>query len=368
VRHQLKAGRHLLGLIDEVLNIARIEAGRLALAPESVPLEEVVAEALDLVRPLAEQRGVTLETAGEVSGGWVRADRRRLKQVVLNLLTNAVKYNREGGCATLSVSSEQRATSNEGGAVSAEPQAMSDQPGDEADPALLVARCSLLRLTVRDTGPGIPAERPARLFMPFDRLGAEGSGVEGTGLGLAIARRLVEAMGGAIGVESEPGQGSAFWVELARAADAGTRAASDVPAQWRPDGGLRAVAGTVLYIEDNEPNLEVIRQILTLRPGIALLAAADGGAGLELARERRPDLILLDLNLPDLLGDEVLRLLRRDARTHGIPVVMVSAAAGPGQIERVLADGARAYLTKPLEVRRLLALLDEILARQEIAP
>jgi CheY-like chemotaxis protein len=213
---------------------------------------------------------------------------------------------------------------------------------------------------VRDTGPGIPADQIGRLFAPFERLSAEGSGVEGTGLGLAIARGLAEAMEGTIGVESIVGEGSAFWVDLP--------AASDLPALleseelMRPDaaGAVKLVA-TVLYIEDNQPNANLVQDILDFRPGITLLTAPDGATGIRLARRYRPNLILLDLNLPDLQGDEVLARLHAEDRTSAIPVVMVSADATRGQIDRLLAAGARDYLTKPLDVRRLLAIVDELL-------
>jgi GAF domain-containing protein/AmiR/NasT family two-component response regulator len=330
VHHILQGGRHLLGLINEVLDITRIEAGRLSLSIEPVRLDAVVQEVLDLERPLAAGSDVTLELeepdAFRVA---IQADRQRLRQIVLNLVANAVKYNHPGGRVTL------------GCGAAAEGR---------------------IRLTVRDTGAGIPADQIGRLFAPFERLSAEASGVEGSGLGLAIARGLAEAMGGTIGAESVPDEGSTFWVELS--------AAATLPAL--PDREHLARSGdsdtpqgtaTVLYIEDNQPNVDLVQDALQFRPGVTLLTAPDGATGIRIARRHRPDLILLDLNLPDLQGDDVLASLTADESTAAIPVVMVSADATQRQIDRLLAAGARAYLTKPLDVKRFLALVDEELDR-----
>jgi CheY-like chemotaxis protein len=249
--------------------------------------------------------------------------------------------------------------------VSAEQQALSAQASDESDPSLLVARCSLLRIAVRDTGPGIPADQLDRLFVPFERLDAAESGIEGAGLGLAIVKRLVEAMDGAVGVESVIGEGSTFWLELPRAEAPTPDLTADLAWLAPAVNGATTVerGATVLYIEDNLPNLKVVEQALRFRSALALLSAMQGTLGLDLARRHRPDLILLDLNLPDLPGDEVLARLQADERTRAIPVVIVSADATPGQVERLLAAGAHDYLTKPLQVRRLLELLDGLLAR-----
>ncbi|MBI2759896.1 MAG: GAF domain-containing protein [Chloroflexi bacterium] len=339
VRHIHQGGRHLLNLINEVLDITRIESGRLSLSPEPVRLDGVVQEVLDLERPLAAEARVALHLEDPAAFRvTVQADRQRLRQVILNLVTNAVKYNYPGGRVTLGVSDEERGVrSEERGEAGAERR---------------------VRLTVRDTGPGIPADQLDRLFEPFERLSADQSGVEGTGLGLAIARGLVEAMGGAIGVESAEGEGSAFWIELPPAAS--------MPALPEPEELVRAGAdddapqtATVLYIEDNLPNVDLVQHILSFRPGITLLTAPDGVTGVRIATRYRPDLVLLDLNLPDLQGDEVLARLRAGERTAAIPVIMVSADATQGQIDRLLAAGATAYLTKPLDVKRFLALIDE---------
>ena len=327
----LKAGRHLLDLINEVLDIARIEAGRLAVSIESVSVKEVIQEGLDLVAPLAVARDIQLKVeAAGLSDRFIFVDRQRLKQVLLNLLSNAVKYNRPGGAVTLSYAEV------EGGR---------------------------LRVNVSDTGLGIPPDRLGQLFTPFERLGAEQTGIEGTGLGLALSKRLVEAMRGTMGVDSTVGRGSTFWVEFPLSVEEQpvTQRTAEGP---RPAGVAEAARGafTVLYIEDNLSNLELIQHLLSRRPEIKLLSAMQGRLGLDLAREHRPDLILLDVHLPDIPGAEMVRLLREDRKTRDIPVVAVSADALPTQIQRLLAAGARAYLTKPLEVRKFLDVVDEVLA------
>jgi CheY-like chemotaxis protein len=403
VQHILQGGQHLLGLINEVLDITKIEAGRVSLSLEPVQLNGVVQEVLDLEGPLAEEAGVELAIEEpEAFGVTVRADRQRLRQIVLNLVGNAVKYNRRGGKVTLSVGEpssptrlpgeEKRsvtilrqardelntgaAAENEQGVEIREPSSASlradGEKGDDSSfpglPPQSVKGAGRIRLTVRDTGPGIETEQIGRLFQPFERLAAEGGDVEGTGLGLAIARGLTEAMSGRIGVESVIGVGSAFWIELP-AATAWTMQlgpADTSGAQVGAAGPERAETKlTVLYVEDNQPNADLIRHALAFRPGVKLRTALDGVTGLRMARRIRPGLVLLDLNLPDLRGDEVLASLRENKRTANIPVVMVSADATKGQIDRLLAAGARDYLTKPVRVQRLLEIIDEVAASGE---
>jgi PAS domain S-box-containing protein len=320
----MKAGNHLLELINEVLEISRIEAGRLAISLEPVPLHDLVAETLSLIRPLADQRGLSLgyEDAG-CMGEHVLADFQRLKQVLLNLLSNAVKYNVPGGSVRLTCG---RGSDNR------------------------------LRIMVSDTGGGIPRERQAQLFEPFERLGAEQGGEEGTGLGLALSKGLVEAMGGAIGMESTPGKGSVFWVELDRAGDPFGLAQV---AETRSDFGKRPrPSRTALYIEDNLSNLKLIQGVLERRSEIRLISAMHGRMGLDLAKQHRPDVILLDLQLPDMSGRQILAALKADVATREIPVVVISADATKGQIRELLAAGAFAYLTKPLDVQQFLQVLD----------
>ncbi|TSE25875.1 Virulence sensor protein BvgS [Tepidimonas sediminis] len=329
----LKAGQHLLELINEVLDLSRIEAGRVDLSLEPVELRALTAEAVTLVLPLAQARSITLEAVPAVEEVVVRADRTRLKQVILNLLSNAIKYNRPQGRVQLML-----------------------EPGRER-----------VRLLVSDTGPGIAPERLGELFQPFNRLGAETTEIEGTGIGLVISRRLVEMMGGAIGVESVVGEGSTFWIELPRA-DAAAAAASwaerGMPAAPAAPADAAAPRHTVLYIEDNPANLRLMAQVLARRPGIALLTAHTASLGLELARTHRPDLILLDISMPGLNGYQVLAILREDAATRAIPVVALTANALPGDVQRGRAAGFDDYLTKPFDVPRLLQRIDELLQQR----
>ncbi|MGH2720189.1 MAG: ATP-binding response regulator, partial [Actinomycetota bacterium] len=343
VNQVLKAGRHLLGLIDEVLDISRIEAGRLALSIEPVSIQETVAEVLDLVSPMAGGRDLTIE-AGEVleSPLLVLADRQRLKQVLLNLLSNAVKYNRTGGTIRVSMSRPAAAT---------------------------------VRIEVSDTGPGIAAENLPKLFSPFERIGAEQSDIQGTGLGLALSKVLAEAMGGTLGVRSVPGVGSTFWVELGE-----TEAAvialdtppdglgEDAPEPHGAESGGSGRVPKVLYIEDNASNLRLIERLMDHRPDTELLTAMQGSLGLELAENHHPQLILLDLHLPDMTGDQVLATLRQTPATRDIPVVILSADATPGHVRRLRDAGAQGYLTKPLELKDLLEVLDHHLRREVEAP
>ncbi|HEV8583628.1 MAG TPA: ATP-binding protein [Methylomirabilota bacterium] len=328
VEQILRGGRHLLDLIDEVLDIARIESGRLPLSPEPVQVGEAVRRVVDLARPLAAERRIALEETGVgLHGRHVLADSQRLQQVLLNLVSNAIKYNHEAGRVVVAC--------HEAGA-------------------------GRLRLDVTDTGKGIAPDVRSRLFTPFDRLGAEAGGVEGTGLGLALSRRLVEAMGGRIGFEDAEGGGSVFWIELAETASPDVRAAVDA-GRPAPDAVQRR--GVILYVEDNPSNLRLVERVLGQQPAIRFIPAMQGRLGLALAREHRPDLVLLDLHLPDLSGEDVLRELKADPALARTPVIVLSADATPGQVRRLVAAGARAYLTKPLDVRQLLAHVDAVLPR-----
>jgi hypothetical protein len=327
VAHVLRGGRHLLQLINEVLDISRIESGRLSLSLEPVALADAVAEAVALIAPLAEQRGIALHT--QCADLVVLADRQRLTQVLLNLLGNAVKYNREHGRVNVS------AREAEQGRV-----------------------C----IAIADTGAGIAPDKLALLFRPFERLGAEQSGVEGTGLGLALAKGLAEAMNGTITARSVVDQGSIFTLALP-ISDSAALSVDD--AQAAP-ALVTERAGVVVYIEDNLSNLHLVQRLLTLRPGVELLHAPGGAAGLKLVRERRPDLVLLDLHLPDIPGEEVLRCLWEDQATRPIPVAVLTADATPAQRRRLLASGAIAYLTKPFDIGEVLALLDRALPAPQV--
>ena len=361
LEHILKAGQHLLGLINEVLEITRIETGHVSFSIEPVLVYDAAQEMISLVRSLAAGQQVQLRDV-ESCNAYVLADRQRLKQVLLNLLSNAVKYNRAGGSVALScVLPDSDAMSGRDAMSGGE--GMSD--GGGVDGATAPPH---LRIRVTDTGHGIAPEQLDRLFTPFDRLGAEQRGIEGTGIGLALSKRLIEAMGGTITVESTVGQGSTFTVELPTAVSPLHLAqdpSEDADQTTGSGPSANGKARTILYIEDNLPNMELIEHILSPRQEIRLLAAMQGGIGLELAREHHLDLILLDLHLPDMEGDEVLRRLRAEPRTRDIPVIVLSADATPGRIERLLAAGARAYLTKPLQVRQFLLTLEEVLGEDE---
>ena len=328
VRQIIKGGRHLLDLINEVLDITRIESGTFQLSPEPVLAGEVLADTIQLTRPLAVQAGIQLVTGS--SGGCdahVLADRQRLKQILLNLVSNAIKYNRAGG--TVAVSCE-----------SVEP--------------------SRLRIKVTDTGPGIRPEHLDLLFTPFERLGAEQTNIEGSGIGLALSRRLAEALGGTLEVETALGQGTTFWVDLPIVEGPVERYERLNSQDLVPSPPPSRPTRKILYIEDNLSNLRLVQRILERDGDVELVSAMQGRLGLELAREHQPALILLDLHLPDITGDEVLRLLRDDATTSAIPVVVVSADATSGQIKRLLGEGASAYLTKPLDVTELRGLVESL--------
>jgi PAS domain S-box-containing protein len=323
----IRGGTHLLALINEVLDIARIEAGYLSLSMEPVHAVEIAELAAELVAPLAAQKGITIVLERESGQELVLlADRQRLNQVLINLLSNGVKYNRQGGMVTIGF-------------------------------AVLEGRRA--RLTVTDTGAGIREDKLRLLFQPFERLGAEQTPIEGTGLGLALSRGLAEAMGGAIGVESTVGEGSTFWIELAQA-DASQAIIPESPHHTRTESAdARDACGVVLYVEDNRSNVRLMQRVLERRPNVTLLHAADGRDGLAMAAAQRPDLILLDLHLPDMSGHEVLRRLSEDSALRSIPVAVLSADASPLQPRRVEASGAMAYLTKPLDIHEVMALLDD---------
>jgi signal transduction histidine kinase len=321
VAQVLGAGRHLLALIDEMLDIARIESGELKLETQRFELSPMLREVCTLVAPLAASSNVTIDML-DSTGIAVRADPQRLLQVLLNLLTNAVKYNRVAG--SVRVTAEHVGT--------------------------------MVRIAVADTGVGIAPEQQAKLFSPFERLDAGRSKVEGTGLGLAISRQLMKRMGGTIDVQSELGRGSVFTLELPAGEGpvmSATGAATQ-PVRTR----VAAAQYELLYIEDNESNIALLRALLAKRPQWHLRIALRGDEGLRTARESLPQLILLDLHLPDLTGESVLAALRGDSRLSQIPVAILSADALPATIERLQAAGATDYLTKPIDVPRINALLD----------
>ncbi|MFZ6770620.1 ATP-binding protein [Undibacterium sp. Di26W] len=322
--HILKGGHHLLALIDEVLDIARIETGHLELALQPVEAGGLMREALSLLAPLAHTRNILLTGPEKTTDIYLLADRKRLLQVILNLLSNAVKYNKENGTVTLSVQ----------------------------------ATATQVQLLVVDSGIGIAPDMQKRLFTPFDRLGAEHKLVEGNGLGLVVSRQLTQAMGGEIGMSSIEGQGSQFWVNFPVAQAAlpveGIRpATNDLATLHRPC--------SILYIEDNSSNLVLIEILLARSKHVQLVSAKKGAEGLQMAQQQQPDLILLDLQLPDMSGEEVLRQLRASTSLKTIPVVILSADALAATIQRLRANGASDYLTKPLDVSLFFSTLNRLL-------
>ena len=318
----VRGGRHLLELINEVLDISRIENGTLSLSPEPIDLREAVREAVALVRPLAEERAIAVRVDGDYAG-YVLADHQRLKQVLLNLLSNAIKYNRHGGNVEV-------AAERENGHV---------------------------RLEVSDTGPGVPPDRLERLFEPFDRLGAEHKGIEGTGLGLALSRSLVEVMGGTLTAANRPVEGASFAVAL-------PAAPAPEPTVAAPAAQPEAVIGAakILYVEDNTANFRLVKELLISRRPVEILPAIQGRLGVELARRHEPDLILLDLHLPDMGGELVLAQLKAEPAIARIPVVIVTADATPGRERRLLSAGAFACVTKPFDVPEFLRTVEAALA------
>jgi signal transduction histidine kinase/ActR/RegA family two-component response regulator len=328
VSMMLKAGRQLLQLLDELVDITRGDGQALSLSMQAVPVRSLISDAIELVRPLSMSRGVQLEPAPQLATSYyVHGDDQRLRQVLLNLLSNAIKFNHPAGKVSVTVN---------------------QQAGDR------------LRISVIDTGRGVASRDLDRLFVPFERLDAANAGIEGTGLGLALSRQLIEAMGGTTGVTSRHGEGSVFWLEL----PATEPVAVSQQAIERDTVVLsRAYTSTktVLYVEDMVENLRLVEQILKQRPSTTVVPAMLAGVALDLARQYQPDLILLDLGLPDMPGEEVLQLLRADPGTADIPVVILSAEVGQHRIDRLLANGATAYLTKPISVRSLLQVIDRVL-------
>jgi signal transduction histidine kinase/ActR/RegA family two-component response regulator len=326
----LKAGTHLLELINEILDLAKIESGELRLSLEPVSLSEIMADCQAMIEPLGLQRNL-LMTFPKDQQFTLLADRTRLKQILLNLLSNAIKYNRDAGMLTVVYA-----------------------PGPERR----------LRISIHDSGVGLDAEQLNALFQPFNRLGQESGLVEGTGIGLVVTKRLVELMQGSIGVTSTVGVGSVFWIEL-HAIDPVSRVQqiADIDKQSQlaavPD---RAALSTLLYIEDNPANLRLIEEIILFIPGLRLLSAPDAHLGLQLARAHMPDLILMDLHLPGMSGIEALKVLRADPATAAIPVIAVTASAMPRDIKVGMESGFFGYLTKPIDIEQFIKAIQSALA------
>jgi PAS domain S-box-containing protein len=318
----LAAGWHLLNLINEILDLAVIEAGTVSLSGESVSLDEVMLECRAMMDPQAQQRGISMTFPEFDTPCFVSSDRTRLKQILINLLSNAIKYNKAQGTVVVDYT------------------------------AIAPDR---IRVNITDTGAGLRPEKLAQLFQPFNRLGQEAGGEEGTGIGLVVTKRLVELMGGAIGVDSTVGAGSVFWIELISAAapqfvNEGSEAAGYAPPHVPQGARLR----TLLCVEDNPANLKLVEELIARRPDLRLLTAVNGTLGIELARASQPEMILMDVNLPDISGIEVMKILREDPVTAHIPIVALSANAMPRDIRRGLEAGFFRYLTKPIKVSEFL--------------
>ncbi len=332
----LRAGWYLLDLINEILDLAQVESGKLALSLEPTSLQEVMAECQAMIEPQGQKRGITMVFPHFDAPCYVEADRTRLKQVLINLLSNAIKYNRANGTVT----------------IDCEWQTVEGTPR--------------VRINVRDSGAGLIPELLRQLFQPFNRLGRNSTAEEGTGIGLVMSKRLVELMGGAIGVDSVVGSGSVFWfdlnaVEAPCLVESPMESVAIVHAHIQPGTPMR----TVLCVEDNPANLSLIEQLITRRADLRLLSASDGNTGIQLAHSRQPDVILMDINLPGISGFEALKLLREDPATCHIPVIALSANAMPRDKERGLAAGFYRYLTKPINIVEFMNTLDTALEVSE---
>ena len=326
----LTAGKHLLTLINEVLDLAKVESGTMSLSVEPVSVMEVIEESRAMIEPLGNQRGVVMTFPAQ-SALYVLADRMRLKQAILNLLSNAIKYNREAGTMAVEIHSREAGT---------------------------------VRIAVRDNGPGLRADQLTTLFMPFNRLGQEAGTEEGTGIGLVVTKRLVELMGGTIGVESTVGSGSVFWIELAETA--AITAAGDIGALKVAAMPLltsaKQVQPVLLYVEDNPANLKLVEEIIGFCSDIHLISASDGHSGVAMARSELPQVILMDMNLPGISGSEAQKILRADPLTANIPIIALTANAMPLDVKAGKEAGFYRYITKPIDINEFMDAINGALA------
>ncbi len=325
----LHAGWYLLELIGEILDLAVIESGRLSLSLEAVPLSVIMMECQSMIEPQAQKRGISMTFPSFANPCYIKADRTRVKQVIINLLSNAIKYNQTDGSVSV--------------------DCMMPLP-------------DRVRISVKDTGAGLSPENLAQLFQPFNRLGQEAGGEEGTGIGLVVSKRLVELMQGQIGVASTIGTGSEFWLELLIASDPHARyIEAACAAEAAPPVIDGRKLGLLLYVEDNPANVKLIEQLIARRPDMRLLTAQNGNDGINLARVSLPDVILMDINLPGINGIEAMKILRLDPLTAHIPIVALSANAMPRDIDKGLEAGFFRYLTKPIKVNQFMDTLSEVM-------
>lgn len=334
VKEILHAGYHLMELINEVLDLSSIESGKLSLSIEMVGIKPIIKDCISLILPLADQHNVTIkEISHGCSNNYVCADKTRLKQILLNLLSNAVKYNREGGEVIIKCRKQ----------------------GEK-----------FVRISVTDTGEGFPKEEYMELFEPFKRLVSDRKkSIEGTGIGLSISKNLIQLMGGNLGVESSPGEGSTFWIDIVMDKSREPFETGEEPNIPKVQEREELKKYTLLYVEDNISNLKLVTQILARRSDIVMITAQTARLGLELAYAHRPDLILLDIMLPDMDGYEMVEHLRAREETRSIPLVALSANAMPRDIERGLKTGFAYYLTKPLDIVEFMSVMDEFLTKPD---
>ena len=338
----LAAGRYLLDLTNEILDRALIESGQVTLSQEPVSAGEILNECQAMILPQAKRRHIEMTFPVFNRECWVKADRTRVKQILMNLLLNAIKYNKLGGAVAVEYK---------------------------------ITRPESVRIAVRDTGKGLTTDQLSQLFQPFNRLGQEAGEEEGAGIGLVVSKQLVEVMGGTIGASSTVGEGSVFWIDLDTAvapqlvfASGEGRSEVRPPREEVPSPPNSLARRNVLYVEDNPANLELVRQLIARRPNLRLFTATDGTLGIASARANHPEVILMDINMPSMNGREALKILRHDPATAHIPVIAVSANAMPRDIESGLKAGFFNYLTKPIEVKQFMEALDMALSFADTSP
>lgn len=329
IKRVYTASEHLLELINEVLDLSYIESGRLNLKLERVNLSSVLDECVKLLLPLADSREITINYNHNIhSSDEIVTDVTRFKQIIVNLLSNAIKYNRQGGLVTLKTESLKNGN---------------------------------VKILVSDTGYGIPRDKQDLLFVPFSRLGAEYSGTEGTGIGLVITKRLVNMMQGEIGLESEPDKGSTFWITLPVKSDQDDKSQDDVLFEFQEVLGLDKNQKTLLYIEDNPVNIDLVERVILNYPHLEMISAGNGASGIELAHRLKPDIILLDIKLPDMSGFDVLEAIRSNEHLRNIPILAVSANSLPEDLQKGLDAGFQHYITKPIKIHAFMNIIDIVL-------